>query len=519
MRILSIWASAGLLTVASASAAQKMPSGWLEVPGIGAKKYEHSGNATILALETPQKKLTLKKYFPVAQKQTAKTAGCPGLGSAIPEPIFDGQALFAFSQEDVGRCFVLIGISNGTMFTKIAIERNGGNTNVADFAKQLLAKDLGYTIPASAIASSSGTTERPQTAVLAKTPVSASVPAIPIGGRTKTPGFPANYTEAQKCISYQDLVQLKTVYLATNMDISTRALLIKKLSGIGTIDIVSSPKMAELLVEVNPVADGGTQLALWAVASRPSAGKPGTRCNVMPNTKPSAQQVIDELGQYLIILGGSRRGPGKAVISPYRMSPTGFPDYVNGPYTDRILCYKRIPNEEILQFRNIYIAANTPPDLRKMLTDSIYATGKYTVVDDAMNANYLVTFDRDMISQTIRSKEPDRIATVDNDPTSTAMGMPTGTHEVFIPGQVSYSTTRFEIASLTVKGVKHPDKPGEKGVICGIYYKEASKIRGLGGIAMKNPGKKVTAELIKFLNNPDLSYSDFPPEVLEAFAK
>ncbi len=468
----------------------------------------------LLAVESPQKKLALKQYFPVAQKQTAESTGCSGLRTAIAEPIFDGQAMFAFSQEESSRCFVWVGISKGKIYTKVAIERNGGKTDVIAFAQQLLAADMGYVLAANPTAPVLGRAIAPQTPILAKS----NVPLMPAGGRTKTPGFPSNYSEESRCMTFDELAQLQTVYLATNMEPTTRALLIDRLSDVSTMKIVPNANAADFLVEVDRV-DGQAKLGLWAVASRPSGNKAGVRCNVMPNTKPTTEQVVNELGQYLTIIGGSRRGPGKAVVSPYRMSPTGFPDTINGPYDDRILCYKRIPNEEILQFRTIYIAANTPPDLRSMLANAIAATGKYTVVDDAMDANYLVRFDRSLTTETTKYKEADRIATVDNDPTGTAMGMPSDTSEVFIPGAVTYKTRRFEVAALTVMAVKHPEKPGARGTVCGIYSQSESKIKGLAGLAMKNPGKKVTAALVRFLNAPDLSYSDFPPVVLEAMAR
>jgi hypothetical protein len=509
MKAVSIRVLAIMLAVAAphiSLTAQNMPAGWSEVPGIGGKKYEFPGSAMILALERPQKKLTLKKYFPMLQKQTASSSNCPALASTIAEPIFEGQALFAFSQEGVGRCFVLAGISNGVLYTKVAIERNGGNTNVESFAKQLLASDMGYAY-----------SPTPKASVAAAAPMVLPKPKLPLGVKTATTGFPANYTVTSNCVTFQDIAQFQKVYLAGNLDLETREMLTNKIAQIGSVQITPDAKVAEFLIEVVP-DQGGTRLALWAVGSRPSGKTLGTRCDVMPNIKPTAQQVVDELGQYLTIMGSSRRGPGKAVVSPYRMSPTGFPDYINGPYRDRVLCYKRIPNEEILQFKNIYIAANTPPDLRNMLTTAINGTGRYNVVDDAMDANYLVRLDRDMVTQTDTSKEPDRIATVDNDPTGTAMGMPADTSQVFIPGAVTTTKTRFELGKLSLMAVKHPDKPGDIGVVCGLFFKEASKIKGLKGIGMKNPGKKMTAELIKFLNNPDLSYSDYPPAVLEAFA-
>jgi hypothetical protein len=487
--------------------AQNMPEGWSEVPGIGGKKYEFPGSAMILALERPQKKLTLKKYFPILQKETATNSSCPILASAAVEPIFDGQALLAFSQEGIGRCFVLAGISNGILFTKVAVERNGGNTNVESFAKQLLATDMGYAY-----------SPTPKEAIAGAAPVAPPKPKLALGVKTATTGFPTNYTVTSNCVTFQDIAQFKSVYLAGNMDTETRAMLINKITQIGSVQITPDAGTAEFLVEVLP-DQAGSRLALWAVGSRPEGKMLGTRCNVMPNIKPTARQVVDELGQYLAIMGSSRRGPGRAVISPYRMSPTGFPDYINGPYRNKILCYKKISNEEILQFKNIYVAANTPPDLRNMITSAVNGIGRYNIVDDAVNANYLVTLDRDLQIETNTYKEPDRYVSHDKSPEMTAMGMPADNEEVFIPGKVTKKTTRFEISNLTIMGVKHPEKPGDIGVVCGIFSKQASKIRGVEGWAMKSPGKKMTAELIKFLNNPDLSYSDYPPEILEVLAK
>ncbi len=501
MKAISIGACVAILAIATTANAQSLPAGWIEVPGIGAKKYEHSGNATILAVEMSKKKMTLQSYFPVAQKQTAKSVSCPSLAKAVPVSIFDGQAMFASAKEHNGSCFLLVGVKGNKLYTKVAIERIGGETNVVGFAKQLLASDIGHAIA-------------PLQPLIAAGPPPTGKAYMDIEG--VEPGFPSNYVTTSNCVTFEDIAQFQTVYLAANIAPETRNMLTKKIEEIGAVRVVPNAQAAEFLVEV-VTEENGTRLALWAVNQRPIKGKPGTRCNIMPNTKPMARQVVDDLGQYMAVMKSSRRGT--TIISPYRMSPTGFPDYISGPYKDKMLCYKKIPNEEILQFKTIYIADNTPPDLRDMLTTAISATGKYTVVGDAMDANYLVTFDRSIQSDTTKYKDPDRYETVSDDPDGAAMGLPTNSSEVFIPGQVTYKTTRFEISNLSVYGVKHPQKPGEIGIVCGIFSKQASKIKGLAGLAMKNPSKKVTAALVKFLNDPDLSYGDYSPELLEILSQ
>jgi hypothetical protein len=474
------------------ASAQELPKGWSEVSAIGAKKYEFPGSATVLATRKIDKSATLEQFFKMAQRQTSQTAGCPLLESAIAESIFDGAAMFAFSQEGVGRCFVLVGTRSGQFFTKVAIERNGGNTNVEAFAKQLLAADLGFRV-----------TQIASAPIMSKAPVDSSAATVtPQGGAT---GFPADYNTTEKCVTFDEIAQFQKIFFAGNIAPETRAMLVNSVSKTGSMQIVSNASAADFLVEVAPEKNG-TRLSLWAVASRPVAGKPGSRCNVMPVTKPTAQQAIDELSQYLTVLAGSKRGVGKVGDSASRMAQTGFPDYLNGPYKHKNLCYKRIANEEILQFKNVYVAADTPPDLRSMITSAITSTGRFNVVDDSLKANYLIALTRDLNSSTETFKEPDKIVVGE-------------WSETLVRGKTIKEKTDFETVGLSIMGVRHPNNAAEVGMVCGIYRVAASKVRGLSGWAMRDPGKTMTAELVKFLNKPDLTYSDYPTAVLEALAK
>jgi hypothetical protein len=243
------------------------------------------------------------------------------------------------------------------------------------------------------------------------------------------------------------------------------------------------------------------QLSLWAVSRRPNAKLYGQRCQVMGAADLKLQPVVGKMIGFLWAMQGPGRGPRHFASA--------------GRYYDKYACYKYIPDAEILAFKRVYLERDTPPDLKARIAEALKITGRYTVVDDSENADYMVSLSRREHSQIEKTQRPDIIVggEVTMDPADGSTSQATYRRH----GGYDEKKVRFAIAELTIRGVKHPSKPGAPGLVCDIYYKEADKIKGLAGLSRKDPGQKLAGELVRFLNQPDLSYSNWPKEVLDVF--
>ncbi len=317
--------------------------------------------------------------------------------------------------------------------------------------------------------------------------------------RFKYLGFPKDYEDKTLCGAFDNVGAFKTIYVAKNIQPDIRALVIQELTSSGVVEVTENADKADYLVEMNTVYL--MQLSLWAVARRPTVKLPGMRCEVMGGADVKLQPVVGKMIGFLWAMSGPDRGPRHFATS--------------GRYYSKYACYKYIPDAEVLAFKRVYFERDTPAPLIAQITSEIQAMGQYTVVTNSQDADYMISLSRREQSQTDKIRRPDivyggGIETDDNGNTTA--------REVYSKhGGYDIKKTRFDIAELTIRGVKHPAKLGETGLVCDIYYKQADKVKGLSGLTRKDPGKKLTAELMRFLAAPDLTYSLYTKQLLDVF--
>jgi hypothetical protein len=318
--------------------------------------------------------------------------------------------------------------------------------------------------------------------------------------RFKYLGFPKDYEDTTLCGAFDNVGAFKTLYVAKNIKPDIRALVIQELKSSGVVEVTENADKADYLVEMNTVYL--MQLSLWAVARRPTVKLPGKRCEVMGGADVKLQPVVRKMIGFLWAMSGTDRGPRHFATS--------------GRYYSKYACYKYIPDAEVLAFKRVYFERDTPNALVMQIAAELKAAGRYTVVADSQDADYMISLSRRDQTDVQRTQRPDIMdgGPVTMDPSDGSIQQGPDTRR---SGGYDEKKVRFDVAELTIRGVKHPAKPGETGLVCDIYYKQADKIKGLAGLTRKDPGKKLTAELMRFLAAPDLTYSLYPKQVLDVF--
>jgi hypothetical protein len=313
-------------------------------------------------------------------------------------------------------------------------------------------------------------------------------------------GFPMDYEQTSLCGAFDNVGPFRTIYLAKNIEPDVRALLTQQLTASGVVEIIENANKADYLVEMD--TRYLMQLTLWAVSRRPNAKLYGQRCDVMGGADVKLQPVVGKMIGFLWAMQSSDRGPRHFSSS--------------GRYISKYACYKYIPDAEILAFKRVYLERDTPPALAAQIAAELKAAGRYTVVANSQDADYMVSLSRREQTDVQRTQRPDIIdgGPISMDPSDGSIQQGEGTRR---SGGYDQKKVRFDIAELTIRGVKHPPKPGAPGLVCDIYYKQADKIKGLSGLTRKDPGKKLTEELLRFFAAPDLTYSQYPKQVLEVF--
>jgi hypothetical protein len=317
--------------------------------------------------------------------------------------------------------------------------------------------------------------------------------------RFKYLGFPKDYEETSLCGAFDNVGAFKTIYVAKNINPDTRALVIQELKNSGVVEVTENADTADYLVEMS--TEYVMQLRLWAVGRRPTVKLPGKRCEVSGGADVKLQPVVRKMIAFLWAMQGDDRGPRHFASA--------------GRYNSKYACYKYISDAEVLRFKRVYLERDTPPALVAQIAAELKAAGRYTVVPNSQDADYMVSLSRREQTDVQRTQRPDIIVggEVTMDPADGSTTQKTYRKN----GGFDEKKVRFDIAELTIRGVKHPAKPGDAGLVCDIFYKQADKVKGIAGLARKDPGKKLTAELMRFLNQPDLTYSLWPKEVLNVF--
>ncbi len=297
-------------------------------------------------------------------------------------------------------------------------------------------------------------------------------------------GFPGNYEETSLCKPYEFTGPFKNIFIAKSFPPGFRATLEKTIIDSDAGTIVTDASKADYLVEMDKTAldVGFYRTYLWAVNSRPKATKMGLRCIVSSDMQLNDQPVqFKKIVGFMLINGTGDRGPRHfAFLDRYNYSSK---------------CYGYISDADILAFKNIYIEMDTPPNLREYMASTLATSSNVRVVTKSSEADYMVSITREAGKITKQTQDPDYVQFDWNAGRAYRRS-----------GEIKTSTSYYDVGELTIRGVQHPADANSKGLYCDIYSKKANKVSGLIGKQTKDPGKRLTAELLRFLSNPDLSY-------------
>jgi hypothetical protein len=367
-----------------------------------------------------------------------------------------------------------------------------------------------------------------------------STPAHAAAAREAGTGFPSGLQTTGPCVTAAQVASFDTAFIAANVTPATRALILKTFAGSKALYFTDNPDEANLLIQITE-GTGISDLNLWAV---PNSGQ-GVKCDVMPNTKPTAAALVKDLNDYITalqIMNNGRAGhppriakgssaaskqPGSTMAAAMAKSTvvrapidpnSGFPDIgIGGRYTNKILCDSFLSKGDIDGFTNIFIARNAHPQMRTIVENAITGTPKYRIVQDSLTADFLIELDKREAINVERSRTPKVViagggSTNGDEPWSN--GEASQSEPVLAGGDIVETRTKFDVSDFTVYGVKHPAQTNDQGIICGLYYQVESKARGLRGVTTKDPAKKLTQRLASFFQDPTFDYNAklYPPE-------
>jgi hypothetical protein len=320
-------------------------------------------------------------------------------------------------------------------------------------------------------------------------------------------GFPSGYQDTPNCVTMQDVASFDKAFIRADMAPAIKANLTKALNDYGVVKIVTDSEEADFLIDISE-ASGSASLKLWALAVRPRPAFYGERCNIMPNSKPTSKILINELIDYFkgtriaakverdaeeakyndgFPDGREKPKPQRAKGDPRITAKdpnTGFPiDSYGGEYNLNFNCTGVLTYSELRALSKVFIAKDIPPDVRAKMEKALNDSGKVTIVDDSLKADFLIQLSRGNATE----KEVTRSPTV-----ITSDGVITG-------GNRSETVTKFETANLSVTVIKHPTIRGYKGTMCLMYGNGASRPSGILAQALaKDPADRMIKDLMKF---------------------
>ncbi len=303
-------------------------------------------------------------------------------------------------------------------------------------------------------------------------------------GRDAFTGYPSNYEETTLCKPYEYIGPFKNIFIAKAFPPGFRAMLVKTITDNNAGTIVTDSTKADYLIELDGTGleVGFYRTFLWAVNSRPKGAKMGLRCLVSSSFQLNDKPIdFKEIVGFILVNAIGDQGPRHFA---YR-----------GRYDSKPKCYGYFDDTEILAFKKIYLELDTPANLREYMAAQIATNPNFQIVTKSSDADYMVSIKRDAGKVTTTTQGADYIQ------------WDWSTDRAYKrSGEVTTSTSYYDVGELTIRGVKHPADASSLGMFCDIYSKRANKVSGLIGKATKDPGKRLTAELLQFLSKPDLSY-------------
>ncbi len=309
-------------------------------------------------------------------------------------------------------------------------------------------------------------------------------------------GFPVNYDFTAGCAKFSNNGPFKKIFLANNMDPKLREEFEKAIAQLGDIQIVTEGKDADLLLNANLLIPGATDfkmtsLQLWAVSQRATKTKRGVRCIILDSKRNDYPSTAAYFKSYLEAMASTEGGPFH-FAGRHRYAMQGS-------------CYKRIPDAEILAYKNIYISATPSPKITDAIKQKLAATGKYAIVNKTANADYIVSIERDVQTYTTRTVNRGTSGTqTDGDGDPNNPGNTTSSWST--PDTVDISRSSNEFGELLVLAIKHPKNDEKTGIICAAYKQAASKNAAFNIWNPKGTSGTLVNGLMKYLENPDLSY-------------
>jgi hypothetical protein len=177
---------------------------------------------------------------------------------------------------------------------------------------------------------------------------------------------------------------------------------------------------------------------------------------------------------------------------------TGFPAMRDGQYKSKIVCTGYLETTRVKAGSAIFMASNTPPKIRNLMTKTIAANGRYRLVPDSRQADFLIIFGRSSGTEARTTRWKDVEHQKDE------AGQDIGEYDVVERESTTYVT--IDEARLTIFGVRHPASGKADGIICPLYSEKARKVRGAPGMFQGDPGKRLNSQLKTFLAKPDKKY-------------
>ncbi len=306
-------------------------------------------------------------------------------------------------------------------------------------------------------------------------------------------GFPVNYDQPDSCGAFSSTATFKKIFIAKNMPPKIRDEIERVISKLGGLQVITQEKEAELLIHAGPIVDGASTLGMhvYAVSSRPMKTKRGARCITMSVVKTDVASLGKYFESYMRKMASNEGGP--------------FHFAGRDRYAMKGSCYKLIPDVEILAFGNIFIADSPSHKITQAIEKKIAAIEKYTIVSRAADADYIVTIGREFYKNTTQTINRGMSGTQTdgngdpNNPGNTTSSWST-------PDTIETTTTTNESGELLVLAVKHPKNGEKQGLVCSAYKQVASKNAMFNIWNPRGTSGKLVDGLVKYLNNPDLTY-------------
>jgi hypothetical protein len=193
---------------------------------------------------------------------------------------------------------------------------------------------------------------------------------------------------------------------------------------------------------------------------------------------------------------------------------TGYPEYgAYSRYQSKVVCDGYLSDDDLRQGTKIFIANNTPDNIRNVVKSAVANNPKYAIVTDSLDADFL--FDSLYVQVTNKQNHYRR-------ETSTTPGTDDGSGD---PSRTSGATTSSELVyagssksvvdrhTFAVYAIRHPASEKETGLICNIFMQDAFK--GRKQRVGQDPLKKLTDKLSQFFAYPNSNW--YAPYMTKAF--